>query len=625
MGTGGVSKQILKSRATTIDANVEGVEQEALRVLEARRQPTIVTFWRYLRCMIPYWHRAALMIILEWMWVTVGVFAPWMSKILIDRAFPEQDWSIFWAVFAANISIALIGRSKGWLANILNQYVHVRIFIDLTTNFYRHLSRVSMGFIQSRPVGEHSFRGTSDVQGVMALVTDVLPQTLMAVWEFLLMMALLALIDVRVMLFVLAYAIPYTLIAHGLASLERRFYREAQRRWQRRDAGLQEGIAGVLVVKSFGRRQYEIRKYMKQNIFGYRMQIPRSYMQALQRLVTQAGGMLPWLKGFGVQSWLFYEVLQGNITYGSVVPILSYMNRMANPVQRIITQLQHMRIGIVPAERLLQTFDIPPVVEDKPGAASMPPIQGDLEFRNVSLSYERGVWAVRDFDLKVARGMRVAVVGHSGAGKSSVMNLLLRLYDPTRGQVLVDGIDLRDVRMKSYQTQIGLVMQDTYIFHGTVRDNLLYGDYRATDEEMIAAAKAADIHDTLAALPDGYDTNLEEGKRLSSGEKQRLGIARALIRDPQLLLLDEPTSSLDSETEAVVCQTLRKVSEGRTTFIVSHRFPAIVDADLICVMDAGRIAETGNHEELMAARGLYYDMYRRYYGLIETEGNGDAA
>ncbi|MCX7012660.1 MAG: ABC transporter ATP-binding protein [Candidatus Sumerlaeota bacterium] len=619
-----VSQEILRTRSTTIDRNVEGVEQEALRVLEARRPPTLATFKRYLRCLIPYWNQAALMIVLQWMWVTVTVFTPWLSKVLIDRAFPEKDWGLFWGIFAANISFALLGRVKNWLASILNQFIHVRVFLDLSANFYRHLSRVSMGFIQSRPVGEHSYRGTADIQGIMALVTEVLPQVFMAAWEFLLMMALLSLIDIRVMLFVLAYAMPYALIAHGLASAERHFYREAARRWQRRDAGLQEGVAGILAVKSFGRRQYEVRKYMKQNVFGYRMAIPQSYMQALQRLVVQGGGLLPWLKGLGVQSWLFYEVLQGRISYGSVVPILAYMNRMSNPVQNIITQIQKMRIGVVPAERLLQTFDIPPVVEDKPGANEMPPIQGDLEFKDVSLSYEKGVWAVRDFTLKVPRGMRVAVVGHSGAGKSSVMAMLLRLYDPTRGQVLVDGIDLRDVRMKSYQTQIGLVMQDTYIFTGTVRDNLMYGNYRATDEQMTAAAKAADIHETLAALPQGYDTNLEEGKRLSSGEKQRLGIARALIRNPNLLLLDEPTSSLDSETEAVICETLRKVSRGRTTFIVSHRFPAIVDADLICVMDGGRIAEVGNHEELMARRGSYYEMYMRYYGLT-AEGNGDAA
>jgi len=291
------------------------------------------------------------------------------------------------------------------------------------------------------------------------------------------------------------------------------------------------------------------------------------------------------------------------------------MNRLANPIQALIGMFQAVRVALVPAERILETLDVAPVVTDRPGAAAMPSVKGNVEFKDISFAYEDGQPVLKNISFSVEPGKTIGIVGRSGAGKSTIVNLLLRLYDPTSGSVIVDGRDLRDVRMSTYQEQIGLVLQETYLFHGTVRENILFGKPGATHEEVEEAVDAADLSAFLDTLDDGYDTNLREGTRLSGGQKQRVGIARAIIRNPGILILDEPTSSLDSASEQRVYTTLHHVGQDRTTFIVSHRMATVMDADEILVMDNGRIVERGTHTELLAKREIYYDMYILYFGL----------
>jgi len=346
------------------------------------------------------------------------------------------------------------------------------------------------------------------------------------------------------------------------------------------------------------------------------------YLGMVRGHVIGGGGFLPWLKTQAIQAYFFYRVIIGELTYGSVFPIFSYMGRLANPIQQLINMLQEVRVALVPAERILETLDVLPVVTDRRGAGPMPLITGKVEFRNVSFAYEDGRPVLQDISFSVESGRRIGIVGHSGAGKSTVVNLLLRLYDPSSGQVLVDGHDLRNVRMNSYQEQVGLVLQETFLFNGTIRENVLFGRPGATYEEAEEAGRLADLEDFVADHDEGYDTNLDEGKRISGGQKQRIGIARAMIRNPGILIMDEPTSSLDGASERRVYRTLNRVGEGRTTFIVSHRLSTVMDADEILVMADGRIVERGTHDELIERRGGYYDMYVLYFGLREKASEG---
>jgi ABC-type multidrug transport system fused ATPase/permease subunit len=604
----------------------ELIEDEALEEEEAAPPPMSVVkfarpkrsevgiFFHFLRWVFPYWRPWLLQLLLNIVWVTLSVIPPWFTKFLIDDAFPNKDLPLVYQIFIGIVCMALLSRFIGSARSLMNYYIDVRVRIDLKRRFFHHLMRLSMTFHQQRPVGEHMYRADADVNAVMTMMTDDLPEMIRATYEFFLILAFTTFLDPQVTLIILLYSIPYTILAHKLASVVRRFDREQRERSQERDAKMQEGIAGAMVVKTYGRHTHEISSYVQRVVSTYRANWKRWWGDRAREHVT--GAFLPWLKTQLVRVYFFYKVCTGELSYGFIFPITSYMDRLTNPIQQIVNYLQQIRISMIPAERILETMDVAPSVADAPDAQCLPKLRGEVVFDNVAFHYEDGQPILRGVSFAVQPGQKIGVVGHSGAGKSTLVNLLLRLYDPQFGRVLVDGTDLRTVKMHSYQEQIGLVMQETYIFVGTIRENLLFGNPFATREEMEEATKAADIYDWIMEQPHGFDTELNEGSRLSMGLRQRLGIARAIIRDPAILILDEPTSSLDTETEKRVLETLRRVSKGRTTFIISHRLNTVADADEILVMDAGRIIARGRHDELMEQGGLYAEMYRLFYGMV---------
>jgi len=536
-----------------------------------------------------------------------------MGKILIDEALPDKNWRLFWILVVARLSLIAFGRIMGLFNQFFTRYIDLWVFGDLRTRFFDHLVRLSMTFMQNRPTGEHIYRAGSDIWGVMFMITDLLPRLLEAIFEFFLIMILLTYVDWRVMVIILLYMVPYTMLVHWITSLVRKYDREARTKWQRTTAILQDGVAGKMVVKTFARRRHEVRKFMSANVDAWRTQIKRRYTFILKGQLVGNWGFLPWIMGWLIRAWFFRQAILGHITYGSLLPIFSYMNRFRNPFQRIVNLVQQLRVSMVPAERIMQTLDVAPVVVNAPNAPDMPPLQGHVRFEDVYFSYEEDVPILQGLDFTIIPGQKVAFVGHSGAGKSTVLNLLLRLYDPAEGRVLLDGTDVREVRMESLQQQVGLVFQETFLFIGTIRDNILFANTNATDEMIWEALREAELDEFVHSLPKGLDTDLHEGTSLSGGQKQRLGIARALVRNPQLLVLDEPTSSLDSDTEVRVLETLRKVMKGRTTIIISHRLPTVVDADVIFAMDKGRVVEAGTHAQLFAEGGYYADLYTTYF------------
>lgn len=585
-----------------------------------RDRSTLTTFAKFLTILAPYWDKVLLIVLVVCCAMTTGMLGPWFGKFLIDDAFPERNWRLFWIIVAGQIGLMCFNKMLWLLNSLFTRYIDLRVFGDLQSRFFDHLVRLSMTFMHNRPVGEHIYRASSDVWAVMFMITDILPRFLEAVFQFVLLLAFLTYLDWRVTLIVLLYMIPYTAVIHWITTIVRRFDREARTKWQYASAVLQDGIAGKLVVKTFARRQHEVKRYMTARIDAWRTQIKRQFTFIAKGQLVGNWGFLPWFMGWCVKVWLFREVILGRMTYGSLIPVFAYMNRFRNPLQRITNLIQDLRVAMVPAERLMQTLDVAPVVTNRPGAPDMPPLTGKIDFEDVHFSYEEGVPILQGLDFHIEPGRKVAFVGHSGAGKSTVLNLLLRLYDPAAGRVLIDAIDIRDVRMESLQQQVGLVFQDTFLFIGTIRDNILFANSRATDEDVWEALREADLDGFVRSLPDGLDTDLHEGTSLSGGQKQRLGIARALIRDPKILILDEPTSSLDSDTEARVLETLRRAMEGRTTIIISHRLPTVIDADIIYAMDEGRVVEHGSHTDLLARRGYYSQLYTAYFAGKREKG-----
>jgi len=383
--------------------------------------------------------------------------------------------------------------------------------------------------------------------------------------------------------------------------------REQRIQGQRLHAMLRDGVAGYKVVKGFGRIQYQLMRYTSQVIKERRAWWALTMFQIITtRVVLWA---FQFLMQNGIWIYTIMQCMKGYLSYGEFLITLQLAQKFETPLQDLIKLVQGIRMQLVPAERVLETLDVAPDIVDAPDAIPMPPIKGKIEFRNVNFSYVPGIPVLRNLSLTIRPGESVALVGPTGAGKTTMMYLLLRLFEPQEGQILVDDIDIRRVNLSTLKDQLAVVLQETFLFGGSFADNIRYGNLKASDQQVARAAQMADIHEFIASLPDGYNHDLGEGKKLSGGQQQRMGIARGLVRNPAILMLDEATAALDSLTESHIVQTVEKVMQGRTTLVISHRLITITGADRIVVLDNGQISDEGKHRDLLKRGGLYKRMW----------------
>jgi subfamily B ATP-binding cassette protein MsbA len=380
---------------------------------------------------------------------------------------------------------------------------------------------------------------------------------------------------------------------------------------------LQESLAGQRIVKAFAREDYEERRFWGANWDYFRT---RMRLNAVRELSPPTMEFLGSLGMAGIIFYGGYAVIRGTSTPGTFFSFLAALLMLYQPIKSLSAVQNIVQEGLAAATRVFGLMDRAPEIQDRPGAAALPPLQGEIVFRGVSFAYDQGRQVLRDIDLTVGRGEIVALVGPSGAGKSTLLNLLPRFYEVTGGAILIDGRDLREVTLSSLRAQIGVVTQQTILFNDTVRYNVAYGSLSAPTEEILAALKSAHAYDFVASLPQGLDTVIgEQGVRLSGGERQRLAIARALLKDPPILILDEATSSLDSEAEREVQQALDRLIAGRTTLVIAHRLSTVRNAQRIVVLEEGRVVESGRHADLLAAGGLYRRLYEMQFAREEDK------
>jgi subfamily B ATP-binding cassette protein MsbA len=504
--------------------------------------------------------------------------------------------------------------------NYLLGWTGERVVADLRKRVYRHLHRQSLRFFADHRTGDLTSRLTNDVGSVRTAVTQALSDLLTQSLSLLGSVVLMTVLNWRLSLIIFLIVPLVTGLAVYFGRKIRALAREVQDRLADTTAVAEEALAAVRVVKAFARSDYEVTRY--HDAIDELFETSR-HRVLISALLSTSVSLLFFAALVGIFWYGGREVLAGRLTVGDLVAFTFYAFNIARSVGGMSRLYSTFNSAAGATERLFELLDTTPDLQDAPDATTLSRIEGHVQYDHVTFAYEEGQPVLRDVSLEVPAGQTVALVGPSGAGKSTLVGLLPRFYDPQEGRIAVDGHDLRTVTRQSLREQIASVSQEVHLFNATIRENIRYGRLEASDEAVVEAARAANAHDFIERLPDGYDAAVgERGVKLSGGQRQRVAIARALLRDARLLLLDEATSSLDSASEALVQEALERLMEGRTTFIIAHRLSTVQTADRIVVLDEGRVVQTGTHETLVEREGLYRDLASYQFRVPEEAVEG---
>jgi len=539
----------------------------------------------------------------------VGLTMPWMLKIAIDRILPNADYLLFWIIAFVMLLFYFVRSLLRYIACYLVDYTGVRMMVDLRQKIFSHLQSLSLRFYEEYRTGKLISNVISDVAMLQILIRSL---TTLGEQIFLLLLiaCLLLLINWQLGLIVFITIPLHYINFHYFRRAMRKDSMVLQEKMSEISANLSETLTGVKVVKSFAKEHSESRSFFH-NL--------RPVVDMQMRLTVETVGLwavfdtltlITYLGVIGIGIWY---VKDNTITIGEFVAFYTYVGMLLNPINALANTSITIAQGMVGASRIVKLLNTIPEVREAPNPIIVDKLRGDIEFKNVMFSYsqEKGV-TIDNFSLNISPGQKVALVGPSGSGKSTISNLLLRFYDITGGVIRVDGYDIRKLGLRSYRENVGIVLQEPFLFSGSIRDNIAYAVKReVSEEEIIAAARMANVEEFVMQLPDGYDTIIgENGASLSGGQKQRIAIARAVLKNPSILILDEATSALDTVSEYLVQDALDKLMEGKTTIIIAHRLSTIKNADTIVVLDRGKIVQLGTHDELMSQAGTYRELYQ---------------
>jgi ATP-binding cassette subfamily B protein len=569
--------------------------------------------WRLLDVAKPYRRRVWFALGLTIIWSALTPVPTLLQKYLIDFSiYPVRPASVeerlrWLAVIAVGFALAIVATEffNGWRLRVLSM-IGTQLTTDLRHMIYRHLHDLSLRFFSKRRTGSLITRVTNDTDRLWDFVVFGSIDLVRDVAMILIFAGIMFAVSWKLALIALLPLPPLAVMTYQRGMRMQAMFGRLWTYWSRLTAVVGDALPGVRVVKAFANEGREVARFdARSEDYAEKereIHIVWSALQPLASGMMRVGGLLVWVVGG-------YMVIRNNpdITFGTLVLFGGLIWQFYQPIMELANSNRMVTRAATSAQRIFEVLDTPPDIYSSAAAITRPALLGRVEFRNVSFSYEGAQPALRDISLSVEPGQMIGLAGPSGAGKSTFVNMLCRFYDPTDGQILIDGIDIRDYDVKWLRRQVGMVLQEPYLFHGTIAEYIRYGNPNATEQEVIRAARAANAHDFVVSFPDGYDTMVgERGQSLSGGERQRISIARAILHDPRLLILDEATSSVDSETEKQIQQALDRLVEGRTTFAIAHRLSTLQAADRLIVLEKGRIVEEGLHAELVNKEGGVY-------------------
>ncbi|MEM2906031.1 MAG: ABC transporter ATP-binding protein [Candidatus Bathyarchaeia archaeon] len=558
----------------------------------------------YLR---PYWLIVTLGLVLSVVLTGVGLAPPYLTRTLIDSIFIEHKMELLPILTLALLAVYGANTLLGIAVNYILSYLGQKVIYDMRYGVYEHLQRLSLGFYDRMSSGRILSRVMDDVSRVQWFLVWGMQSLIVNVLSLIGVGVIIFSMNPSLALFVL---LPVPVIAVGLPLFRRTargVYHKAWRKWADVSSLLVDTIPGAVVVKSFARERFEVERLADglDAVVDANMASTKLHLKFFPLLgfVTSSSVVFIWWFGS-------LQVTGGTLTPGTLIAFVSYMWMFYGPVQNLSNLIQPLQQAVTSGERVAEVMDVVPAITDDPDAQEFT-IKGHVKFENVSFGYEPYIPIVHNINLEIKPGEVIGVVGPSGSGKTTLTKLLLRFYDPSKGRITIDGVDLRKIKLEAVRRQIGLVLQDPFLFDGSIGFNIAYGRDDAAPEEVIAAAKAAHAHEFIMNMATAYDSLVgERGSRLSGGERQRIAIARAIVTDPRILILDEATSSVDSITERHIQEALENLIRGRTTIIIAHRLSTLRRADRIVVLDKGRVVEVGSHAELLGNGGLYSQLYR---------------
>lgn len=574
-------------------------------------------YLRILSYIKPYMHRLLFAMVCTIMAAAGNLYIPWIIKDMIDEVLADKNGTMLNWIAASIIAIFIV-RGLFWYGqNYLMSYVGQSVIIDIRAAVFKKLQRLSVSFYDKNKTGTIMSYVTNDVN---ALQSAMVENTIEMITEgFILIGSVVAMIylDWRLTLFTVC---TFPVVLWFMEFFGKKI-RKTGGRIQECTADitsvLQESVASARVIKSFVREDYEVDRFDVENKANFRANMKNAQLMATLTPVVEL------VAAIGVTMIIWYggnNVINGTITAGSMVAFLTYAVNISNPIKRLTRVIGNIQKALAAAQRVFMIIDMPEEIAESRDAKQLPEVSGKVEFQNVSFAYNDKGNVITDLSFSVKPGEVIAIVGPSGAGKSTIANLLPRFYDVNKGDIKIDGHSVREVTLDSLREQVGIVPQETMLFNGSVYNNILYGRLDATKEEIEAAAKAANAHDFIMQLTDGYETKLgDRGVNLSGGQRQRIAIARAILKNPRILILDEATSALDTESERVVQEALDRLMVGRTSFVIAHRLSTVKNADKILVLEKGNLVESGTHDELLALDGLYAHLYKIQYRNKEAK------